>query len=256
MPRFRSFPYTLSLTLLSLILMIGTGRSLEFKPYGRGDFDQIAHLREQRARIIHYWSVTCPACIAELGQWAKFINDHRDMDIIFINTALKDVGTKSEMKLMGMNGWNIITKRGGWSYYPWSGQTKSDAMTEDDHKLAIEDLDMLEDFLTYKEKGKSIDYYGMEDVDGTECFKIKMIDKYVKESTYFIDPDTYMTIKITNKVKTNGQENEFSTFFSNYEKLPEGIVMPMSSTNGWSENRITKIEVNVLVDEKIFVPSK
>ena len=86
MPRFRSFPYTLSLTLLSFILMIGTGRSLEFKPYGRGDFDQIAHLREQRARIIHYWSVTCPACIAELGQWAKFINDHRDIDIIFINT--------------------------------------------------------------------------------------------------------------------------------------------------------------------------
>ena len=86
MPRSSSLIYTFSLTLISLILMCGTGRSLEFKPYGRGDFDQIAHLREQRPRIIHYWSVTCPACIAELGQWAKFINERRDIDIIFINT--------------------------------------------------------------------------------------------------------------------------------------------------------------------------
>lgn len=86
MPRSCSFLYTLSLTLLSLILLSGTGLSLEFKPYGRGDFDQVAQLRENRPRIIHYWSVTCPACIAELGQWTKFINEHRDIDIIFINT--------------------------------------------------------------------------------------------------------------------------------------------------------------------------
>lgn len=177
-------------------------------------------------------------------------------DIVFKGVSVRDKGTRSDIFLMGMNGWSIMTKEAGWSFYPWDGQTKAEAMTPEDLKIAAEDLDMMEDFLTYKEKGKSIDFYGMEDVDGTECYKIKMIDKNQKESTYFIDPDTYMTIKITNKVKTNGQENEFSTFFSNYEKLPEGIVMPMSSTNGWSENRITKIEVNVSVDEKIFVPSK
>ncbi len=86
MPRNSYFPYTVSFALLSLFLMSGTGRGLEFKPYGRGDFDQISHLQAHRARIIHYWSVTCPACIAELGQWAKLINEHRDINIIFINT--------------------------------------------------------------------------------------------------------------------------------------------------------------------------
>ena len=99
MPCSRSFHYMLSLTLLSLILMSGTGLSLEFKPYGRGDFDQIAQLREHRARIIHYWSVTCPACIAELGQWAKFINEHRDIDIIFINTDDDDDRARAAARL-------------------------------------------------------------------------------------------------------------------------------------------------------------
>ena len=177
-------------------------------------------------------------------------------EIVFIGTSVKNKGTRSDVMLMGMSGWSIVTKDGGWSLYPWAGQTKAEAMTADDLKMAIEELDMLEDFLTYKEKGKSIDFYGLEDVDGTECYKIKMIDKNQKESTYFIDPDTYMTIKITVKVKSNGQENEYSTFYSNYEKLPEGIVMPMSNTNGWSENRINKIEINVPVDEKIFIPAK
>jgi hypothetical protein len=177
-------------------------------------------------------------------------------EIVFIGTSVKNKGTRSDVMLMGMSGWSIVTKEVGWSLYPWAGQTKAEAMTADDLKMAVEELDMLEDFLTYKEKGKSIDFYGMEDVDGTECYKIKMIDKNQKESTYFIDPDTYMTIKITTKVKSNGQENEYSTFYSNYEKLPEGIVMPMSNTNGWSENRVNKIEINVPVDEKIFIPAK
>lgn len=177
-------------------------------------------------------------------------------EIVFKSMSVKDKGSRSDVSLMGMTGWSIVTKEGGWSMYPWAGQTKAEAMTEDDLKLAVEDLDMLEDFLTYKEKGKSIDFYGMDDVDGTECYKIKMIDKHQKESTYYIDPDTYLTIKITNKVKTNGQENEYSTFFSNYEKLPIGIVMPMSNTNGWSESRVTKVEVNIPIDEKLFVPTK
>jgi len=177
-------------------------------------------------------------------------------DIKFVGVSLRDKATRSDIYVMGMNGFSIVTKKGGWSFYPWGGQSKSEAMTEDDLKLSVEELDMQEDFLTYKEKGKSIDYYGLEDVDGTECFKIKMIDKNLKESTYFIDPDTYMTIKITTKTKTNGQENESSTFFSNYVKLPEGIVYPLSTFSGWSESRITKIEINVPVDEKIFIPSK
>lgn len=177
-------------------------------------------------------------------------------DITFIGTSVRDKASRSDMLLMGMKGWNIITKEGGWSFYPWGGQTKADAMTADDHKLAIEDLDMMEDFLTYKEKGKTLDYYGMEDVDGTECHKIKMIDKNQKETTFFIDPETFFTIKVTIKSKTNGQVNEYSTFFSNYKKLPEGIVMPMSSNSGWSETIITKIEINIPIDEKLFVPSK
>jgi hypothetical protein len=176
--------------------------------------------------------------------------------IVFKDNTVRNTGSRTDIILMGMNGWNIVTKNNGWSYIPWNGQTKAEAMTADEHKLAIEDLDILEDFLTYKQKGKSIEYYGMEDVDGTECFKIKMIDKNEKETTYFIDPDNYLTIKVTTKTKSNGQENENSTFYSNYKKLPEGIVYAMSNSSEWSESTITKIEINTTIDEKLFIPSK
>ena len=177
-------------------------------------------------------------------------------DITFISTSVRDKASRSDMILMGMKGWSILTKEGGWSFYPWGGQTKPDAMTPDDHKLAVEDLDMMEEFLTYVEKGKTVDYYGMDDVDGTECHKIKITDKHQKEVTYFIDPENFYIIKSTSKIKTNGQVNEYSTFYSNYKKLAEGIVIPMSSNSGWSETITTKVEVNIPIDEKLFIPSK
>jgi hypothetical protein len=176
--------------------------------------------------------------------------------IVFKECKMKNIGSRSDIILMGMNGWNIVTESNGWRYFPWDGQTKSDAMTTDEHKEAIEELDILEDFLTYKQKGKSIDYYGMEDVDGTECFKIKMIDKNEKETTYFIDPETYLTIKVTTKTKSNGQENQNSLYYSNYKKLPEGIVYAMTSSSEWNESTISKIEINTTIDEKLFIPSK
>ncbi|MBK8145795.1 MAG: hypothetical protein IPK62_12780 [Bacteroidetes bacterium] len=96
---------------------------------------------------------------------------------------------------------------------------------------------------------------GKDDLEGTECHKLKLTDKNGQEATFWIDPSTYYTLKQTMKVKANGKEVESATNYSNYKKIEEGIVYPFSVSADWGESEVTKLTINGKVDESIFKPS-
>ena len=35
--------------------------------------------------MVHFWSVTCPSCLAELPDWAKIAAERKALDIVFVN---------------------------------------------------------------------------------------------------------------------------------------------------------------------------
>lgn len=173
-----------------------------------------------------------------------------EIKMVFVQVDKKAM--RQDINVMGMDGYSVLTDKEGWSYMPFQGQTKPEPMTADDVKNGQDDLYLQDEFITYKELGKKLDYLGKDDVDGTECHKFKMTDKNAQETTYFLDASSYLVIKQTTKVKANGKEFEASTLYSDYKKLPEGIVVPMIVGSGWGESVFTKIEVNPVIDEKIF----
>lgn len=161
--------------------------------------------------------------------------------------------SRQNISAMGMTGYSILTTTDGWSFMPFQGQTKPEPITADDLKNSQDQLNLQESFINYEELGKKLEYLGKEDIDGTECFKIKMTDKNEQEVTYFIDPDNYYVIKQTNKIKSNGKEFENTVSFGNYKKLDEGIVYPMNVSSGFGgETEVTKLEINVPIDEAEF----
>lgn len=176
--------------------------------------------------------------------------DGAEIKLTFLQVDKK--ATRQNISLMGMDGYSILTEKEGWVFMPFQGQTKPEPMTADDVKNGQEGLHIQEDFLTYKELGKKLEYLGKDDVDGTECHKFKMTDKNGQETTYFLDASSYLTIKQTNKFKADGKEMEGSTMYSNYKKLPEGIVYPMTVGGGWGDTEFTKVEVNAAIDDKEF----
>ena len=88
---------------------------------------------------------------------------------------------RQNINVMGMDGYSIITEKEGWSYMPFQGQTKPEPLTADDVKNAQDDLYLQDEFITYKELGKKLEFIGKDDMDGTECFKFKMTDKNAQE---------------------------------------------------------------------------
>lgn len=201
--------------------------------------------------------------IGGLANWDKIKSIKLDgvmkqggSDIIIHIYQIDKVASRQEIEAMGLKGYNIVTTKEGWSFMPFQGQAKPEPMTEDDVKNSQDDLNLKDEFITYKELGKKLELLGKEDMEGIECFKIKMTDKDGQETTYFMDVESFYVIKAVVKMTSNGKEYTNEIIYSNFEKLPEGIVYPMSINSGWGTTDITKVEINPSIDENLFKPSK
>ncbi len=169
---------------------------------------------------------------------------------------LDKAGFRQDIEVAGMTGYQIITKTEGWNFMPFQGQTKPEPMTADDVKAAQDELALQDEFITYSQLGKKIELLGKEDVEGMECFKIKMTNKDGQESTFYMDTESYYVIKEVMKMKINGKEIESTTSFSNFEKLPEGIVYPMAISSEWGTADVNKVEVNPTFEKTLFQLAK
>lgn len=172
------------------------------------------------------------------------------------NTQVHDKAMRTDISLMGMNGYSIVTNTEGWSFMPFQGQTKPEPMTADDVKNSQDQLSIQGDFLTYKAKEKKLELLGTDDLEGTECFKVSATDKDGHVTTYWLDKSSYLILKQIDKMKSNGKEVESISTFSNYKMLPEGINYPHSIGGDWGEMEIQSVLVNSIIDETIFKPAK
>jgi hypothetical protein len=173
-------------------------------------------------------------------------------DINVTVTVLHGKGMRQDISVMGMTGYEIITPTEGWSFMPFQGQQAPEAKTAEDLAEGQDELDAQGSFIDYAKKGHTVEYLGKEDVEGTECFKIKIVKKGGTPQTIFIDPKTYYILQSKTIRKANGQEMEIVTSFSNYEKLAEGIVIAKSMTLPYGEMNVTKVTINGSIDESVF----
>lgn len=177
--------------------------------------------------------------------------DANGTEIDFAMEVEHNKGAKQTISFSGMQGYSIFTPTNGWNFYPWQGHMKPEAMTAEAVKEAEDNFDAQSPLVDYKTKGHSASYVGMDDFEGTECYKIKLNLKGGKAITYFIDPSNHLIIHAVTVSKANGTETESKASFSNYQKLPEGIWMAMNIDNV----KIKKVQVNVPLDENLFKPT-
>jgi hypothetical protein len=158
---------------------------------------------------------------------------------------------RQDINAMGMHGFDMLTDKDGWSYMPFQGMQKPEPKTTDEVKESQSDLDIAGPLVDYAAKGHKLELLGKEDVDGTECYKIKATLASGKVLTFFIDPASSMIIRTTEKRKMNGQEADLQTDFSDYKDV-EGVKMPYSITGPFGTVLISSIKVNQTIPESVF----
>lgn len=177
-------------------------------------------------------------------------------EIVLASTVLNGKGARQDISAMGMTGYQIVTPTAGWNFMPFQGQKAPEPITADDLKESQDDLDIEGTLFDYKTKGHTVEYLGTEDIEGVEALKLKETLKTGKVITFYFDPKTYYIMRTVSKRKANGKEVDVATNLNNYQKLPEGIMVPFSIGLPFGELVVSKVEVNKPIDENIFKPSK
>lgn len=72
------------------------------KSYQAGDWKAITKSANGAPMAIHFWGVTCPACVKEMPQWGQFVKNNPNAKIVFIQ--VDDVSMDSIKKMLSKAG--------------------------------------------------------------------------------------------------------------------------------------------------------
>ena len=179
------------------------------------------------------------------------------MEAPFTQMARRPKMTRVEFEFQGMKGIQAYDGKNGWMVMPFMGKKDPEVMPEDDTKMMDDQADMDGPLIDWKEKGHKVELLGKEQVEGADAYKLKVTKKDSTVVTYFIDAESYLTIKQEGKRKVRGTEMEGETILGDYKEV-SGLMLPFtmeSGAKGAPQRQkivIDKIELNADLPDSLF----
>jgi hypothetical protein len=170
-------------------------------------------------------------------------------------TQVNNQGQRQDISVAGMTGYVMVTQNGGWMFLPFQGQQKPEPMTADDVKESVDDLDIQGNLVDYQAKGHKVELLGTEEIEGTECYKIKVTRKTSGEQTLFIDKSSYLVLRASSKKKAMGQEMDVNIDFGDYREV-NGVKIAHSIGQGFGTMVVSSVKVNEPVAADFFADPK
>jgi hypothetical protein len=144
----------------------------------------------------------------------------------------------------------------GWAVNPFAGVTDPQPMPEDALKSMKYQSDIDGMLWNWKDKGYTVTYDGKEDMEGTPCYKIKVVTKEGDTFTYYIDSDSYIILRTNSKIKIMGNESEADSYYSNYMHI-HGMAVPGKVENKVHDQLmgtivIDTLDLNMVLPDSLF----
>lgn len=178
------------------------------------------------------------------------------IEIPFIQYASRPGKVRLEATFQGLTLIQTFNGTEGWMINPFAGVTTPQPMTDDQLRSIKYQADSDGMLWNWKDKGYQVTLEGQEDMEGTSCYKIKLVTEPGDIFTFWIDSDSYILLRQNAKMLVMGNESENDSYFSNYSMV-EGIAMPgkvESKMNGQLIMTLTfdKVELNPELEDALF----
>ena len=161
-----------------------------------------------------------------------------DFEVTYKETRAKTGAGDADRVDFGLQGLDIIQAydgHGGWKVNPLQGRKDAEKMSADEARALADEALIEGPLLAARKDGSRVDYLGREDFDGTNAYKLKVTQKDGDEFTYWLDPDTFLEIKVDETRKIRGAEQTTETELGDYEKVA-GVYFPMS-VDSWTQGQ-------------------
>lgn len=180
------------------------------------------------------------------------------MENEFTMTMKRPEMYRLEVPIQGQKMIQVYNKGEAWYIAPWTGSLDPQDVAGDQLKAMKKQTDFEGPLYNYEKKGNKVELIGADDMEGSEVFKIKLIDEFGDETMYFIDAENFVILKEENTTSMRGEDVKTETYYSNFKPYGDGdMIMAYSfevRMNGQVASAITveSVELNPEVDEAIF----
>ncbi len=198
--------------------------------------------------------------IASLRRIGKFTGDD-GFEAVVVQESTRPNKVRQEFSLQGMTAVNAYDGASGWKIDPFEGKKDAESLSEEEMRSITEDSDFDEPLINYRQKGNKVELVGMDQVEGTDVFKLKVTLRSGDTRYYYMDADSYVPIKYETKRMIRGTPQESETTLGDYKQV-SGWFLPFSletrekGSSGSRKITFDKIEVNVPIDTARYVRPK
>jgi hypothetical protein len=147
-----------------------------------------------------------------------------------------EAATRLDLTVQGLDLVQAYDGRGGaWKINPFQGRKDPEKMSSDEAREMADSALIEGPLLASRSDGSHVQYLGRDDFDGTLAYKLRVTQKDGDEFTYWLDPDTFLEIKVEETRTIRGATHTTETELGDYEKVA-GIYFPMS-IESWTQGQ-------------------
>lgn len=146
----------------------------------------------------------------------------------------------------------------GWMLNPFTGSNTPEKLPDDQTKALMDEAEFEDPFIDYAKKGHAVTYEGTGEVDGINCFILKLVkNKGIAEkentSDYYFDGDSYLPLMVK-QTPENGQMagQEVMVYFSDYQDAGDGLIKAYTMDSRIDGQSVQMIKFKtIVVNEEI-----
>jgi hypothetical protein len=176
-------------------------------------------------------------------------------EVTYKETHLRLPGGAAGRIDTGVQGLDIVQAydgRGAWKINPLQGRKDPEKMSADEARSLADEALIEGPLLAARSDGSRVTYLGREDFDGTLAYKLKVTQKDGDEFTYWLDPDTFLEIKVDETRRIRGAEQTNESELGDYEKVA-GVYFPMS-VESWSQGQSNQRSRTIIASSAANAP--
>jgi hypothetical protein len=194
--------------------------------------------------------------VKTLRRTGKF-NGGGGFEAVILEENKRQSKVRQEFSVQGLTGITAYDGSTGWKIEPWQGKKDPEPLGEEEMKQILEDSDFDGPLVNHQQKGNKVEFVGMDAVEGTDAFKLKVTLANGDTRYYYMDTDYYVPIKIDTKRMIRGAEREYEMMLGDYKEvagwyLPHSVETNVKGSQNKQKVTYEKIEANVMLDDGHF----